>query len=154
MSIDYGYIFETMIYLKHSDLSAREMCSMEKLQQDSSIPLDLDDHKQKVLAEIDAVKTGAQKPAPDNNIVSEALTSAAGGSIFSAAMLVGEESRANKASNSMFVGGGSAGGKAAKSRTSLMPHQTYSEKKEMARAEVRTANGKPARDGDVMPAAR
>jgi hypothetical protein len=61
---------------------------------------------------------------------------------------VGEESRQNKASGSLFVGGGS-GGKAAKTRTSLMPHQSYSEKKAIAKDIIRAENGKPARDGDV-----
>jgi len=120
---------------------------MEKLQQDSTIPLA--DHQQKVLGALAETAKTPQAPgvAADNNPLSPAKPTAAaiGGSLFSATMQTHAEqtaagkhnaSSARTKQNSLFLGGGS--GKAlavAGKRVALVP-MSYAEKKMAAKDDL------------------
>jgi hypothetical protein len=104
---------------------------VEKLQADSEKSLEV--HKDEVIKAL-AGEAGDPSVSPDDNpLATEAMTHAAGGSIFAVAMAVREDlSATNKNSNSMFVGGGpksntnslfvgGGGGKATHTSVPLVP---------------------------------
>lgn len=107
---------------------------IERLQQDSD--KSLEQHQQDVLVALDTTAKeasgGQPEPAVDNHFVSKTMTSAVGGSIFVT----------SAANNSIFIGG--RGGKAAYTRTPLVP-MSYAEKKEVATSALKN-QGKSGND--------